>query len=724
MRKWLVIALLVAVATASAAPATIIRTESASNYYLLVFPFFLQQTPSGLGIGDLKYAGVNISFYSEFGTQVVVDLNHNGRPDPGEPHLMIDGDEQKFRSVFIGYSASGCVRPDIEVSQDIGPLWILVDDPVVATYVWVSNKGGDNLAAYGMPYPGKKLAVPPFPGNVYVTPATTEETTISVNGENITLQPGQYVIIPHDGRGFLEISADNPIVGVLVHLGDGSNDTYMTELYPAPTYAVKGSVGREISPDMLAARFPDGEVIKPEVFKASWTPWWKTLIKVVDSTDASDYSGDYYYIRYRLGDHVASAAFMRTSGAEWVDVFKSPTWGGYTLGTYLRTTVAGPASGAGFRVVAPTKGNGYAYLFYDYGADGTYEAVLSAGRLGAVTPRTASVDGAALISEDGLPTVIEGDDGLNSLMAHPAGYGFSKADTDYVAQHLGIAAKQDYRIVMTFIGGPDPIYRTMWSSCAPGATCPIRADIAGDIDSNYYIIVFNTSMIPLTGVEVTPEDAGKTVTVINLTAPLTGILRIYTVKEAGTQALYSGSITIAFTGTDNEEARQPLNPEEGVPGTQPVTPPQTTQPITPPAGTAEVIGEGYRETYIKPLTLNLSWAAEVVKAFQQTGSYELPQTPAIGKQECPATTTTTATQTQTETTTTTEQYGEETETTTTHYGEETSTTTTQTAGQGTAQTRETTTTTPTPGGINTTTLAIIGIIIVVIVAAAAALRKR
>ena len=81
--KRLMMALTIALVLASAA---IPLTQSgvvarASRYSILVFPFFLQTTPSGLGPEDVLYAGVNITFVAPEGGKyylVIANINSPG----------------------------------------------------------------------------------------------------------------------------------------------------------------------------------------------------------------------------------------------------------------------------------------------------------------------------------------------------------------------------------------------------------------------------------------------------------------------------------------------------------------------------------------------------------------------------------------------------------------------------------------------------------------------
>ncbi len=378
-------------------------------------------------------------------------------------------------------------------------------------------------------------------------------------------------------------------------------------------------------------------------------------------------------------------------------------------------------------MLIPSQEKGSTYILYDYGNDGTYEVGMEVdGYISAITPRTGSVDGITYLSSQGLPIIMEGDDGLNSLIAAPAGYGFLRADASRVGEVVGIIKEKGISYVPSFGNLPNPVHSVSWSSCAPGETCPVKVELIDNIETNYYLIAFNASMIPLNAVEVTPNDSGKNIVIANLTAPLHGTLRIYAVGDANGTTQFAGITQVTFMRFDNEKAHPSLDPNDGVPGASEATPPPTTAPITPHEGTAAVNGEGYREAQLSKINIGLGWAREVVKSYQQSGSYELPQTPATGKQACTATTTTsTTTATQTTTSTPTGQ-GEQESTTTTETTATTqaTTTTTSTESGEAGQAVTTVVTTPAGGVTGQTTLIIAGVLVAAVIVGALFFLRR
>ena len=693
----------------------------ASEYSILVFPFFLQTTPSGLGPEDVLYAGVNITFVAPFGAEIVVDLNHNGEPDPGEPALEVDGGDDVY-SVFIGYSRTRCVKPDIEISGDIGPLWILVDTHVVARYVWVGAGEGDNMAGYGMPPPSRQLLAPPLPGNIYVTPASTSETTVEVGGETYTLSPGQYLIIPHDGRGALNITADHPIAAALIHLGDGTNDTYATEVFPAPGYWARKVVGFTLSASDFGVWVPGKGFIEPEVFRYSADYYGQELSKETAPRVASDSDGTYYYIRYDLGGgRVASAAFVRISGIGWDRFF-----GGFVespLSTFIKTTVSYTASGAGYRALIINHGDD-AYLLYDYGRDGTYEVAAEAGgSISVVGPRKGSADTAVVFGRGTTAILLEGSDDLSALMAAPAGVGSSGGDWGVAAEKLGVVRESMATYQPVFGNLPPTIDSISWSEC--GSECYVKARLKPGLSGTRYIVVMNnTSMDPVSGAIVNESMAGEEVKIAAFNQTYPPRITVYVVGYAqGTQGeIDSGELMrvgLASPGSKPEK----LSIEDGIPGTTPEPGPSGPVIKQPGQAQATINGEGYRDLSLSTATLNLGWGAEVATTYASGGTYELPETPALGK-TCGVEETTTTTESTTTTTTTTQETVTHTETTTTTTEAWTETTTTKPPA-GTTAPPPTETTTPPPQGQNTQLIALAGAgVLIIIILAIMAARRR
>ncbi|MCE4625767.1 MAG: hypothetical protein F7C35_07910 [Desulfurococcales archaeon] len=202
------------------------------QWYLTVLPFFLQETPRDLG-SDYGYAEAYVQFFGP--GMVVVDVNHNGQFDPGEPYYRTN--ETDFHVVKIGYDDYGNV-PDIELSPGYGPLWILSDTPVFVSYFVKTGLGGDEVAAYAMPPPGLDFYVPPLPGHLYISPAGPWNVTVIVNSTDVyNINKGQYLMLPHSGGHVLRLHSNRPIVAALIHFGDGYNDTYMTEVIPVSWYS-------------------------------------------------------------------------------------------------------------------------------------------------------------------------------------------------------------------------------------------------------------------------------------------------------------------------------------------------------------------------------------------------------------------------------------------------------------------------------------------------------
>ena len=202
--------------------------ESSNNnkWHLIVMPFFLQKDLSG------EYGLQGVFLYAYGHIEAVIDLNHNGRPDPGEP-VINETEKNKVIYLLIGKS-NRYYDPYVEINKDIGPLWILTKTPLLASEL--VNKDGRYIGAYNMPPPGTSFTIPNLPGTLYISAASPEETHVVVNktGEGVydyTLIPGETLVINTKGR-VIHIESDKPVAIMLMGEPVNRTDVYMTEIIP------------------------------------------------------------------------------------------------------------------------------------------------------------------------------------------------------------------------------------------------------------------------------------------------------------------------------------------------------------------------------------------------------------------------------------------------------------------------------------------------------------
>ncbi len=205
--------------------AMVSTAQEDGEWELVVLPFFLQK--------DLGYTQVAF-LYGQGRIEAVVDLNHNGAYDEGEPLISV-GTGDPGELVYAAIGQGGAYDVYVEIGGDAGPLWLLVKPPVQVSYFIYDSALGFFLA-YNAPPPGTTFIVPPIRGNLYLSPATPQETTVSITGgahdsETYTLSPGDYLVL-NIGDEPVRIESDNPVAAVLVNLGAMNEASFATELAP------------------------------------------------------------------------------------------------------------------------------------------------------------------------------------------------------------------------------------------------------------------------------------------------------------------------------------------------------------------------------------------------------------------------------------------------------------------------------------------------------------
>ncbi len=208
-------------------PAVTLQAQE-RRYVVVAMPFFLQES-----LGSAQAVFVYAYEHLEF----AVDLNYNGRVDPGEPYI------NKTRPGEYLYAAVGIStihRVAVKMARGPSPLWLLVpsDAPVSVGLLAADSSG--YRAAYNAPPPGTRLLVPGLPGKLYVTPATPEGARVTLRNEtgklDYTLAPGQVLVFP-TGSSPVWIVSDKPVSAVLY--GERGRGRFLTEIIPLdPAYAL------------------------------------------------------------------------------------------------------------------------------------------------------------------------------------------------------------------------------------------------------------------------------------------------------------------------------------------------------------------------------------------------------------------------------------------------------------------------------------------------------
>ncbi len=476
-------------------------THEDPEYHLLVFPFFLQVTPRDLGATD-GYAGIYVRAYG--GLRAVVDLNHNGVPDEGEPFINITDAPGRFVTVFIGYSDYSRLKPAVSLPPGTGPLWLLVDRPVLAAYYWVGYSSNDYLAAYAMPPIGESITVPPIPGRVYVAPASPDGANVTVNGTTYELGPMDYLVINHV-NGTLRIEADAPIAAALVAHRDGENDTYATELVPDDWL---GKVNTAVFGSSVTTITGTGEHM--ETYAAVVTENGTALVKVGSWPATAkigdwyySFSGDlkaavYYYLRNVSGSAVRSAAAVVYDSSKWWDYFGVDGYWVSSLkayGAYVSTY--------SLEVFVTTSTEESTALFLDIDNDGTYEAfgwVLTPHGPVTIAPREGETVKVLAISRGGYPAyvVFADPDSYYRVYAVPVAVPVPESRADEFFSALGIGSLADV------LGSKGMSAGSMWNMrwnytagvCRPGTSVKGMYDVTWDQEGveNMYLLSVTPDM--------------------------------------------------------------------------------------------------------------------------------------------------------------------------------------------------------------------------------------
>lgn len=634
-------------AASSVTPAIITQPASAQDteYRLIVFPFFLQVTPRDFGANG-GYAGVYVRAYG--GLKAVVDLNHNGEADAGEPVIDVPDEDGRFVTVFIGYSDYPRLKPAVSLPPGAGPLWLLVDRPVFAAYYWVGYSSNDYLAAYAMPPVGENITVPPIPGKVYVAPAAPEGAVVKVNGTQYELGPMDYLVINHAG-GTLRLEASAPIAAALVALRDGENDTYATELVPDDWFvsedytAIFSSSTTRIwgtgeGMDVYAAVVTKDGVGLIEVRS------WPASVKVGNDV-YYDFGGFgpaaavYYYMRNVDGGVTRSAAAAAYNTSKWWDYFGTS---GYWVSP-LKAYGAGVSTYT-LEVFITSSWLERTAVFLDIDGDGEYEAFgwMSASDGPAViAPPPGEEVGVLAISRDVLPAyvVFADRDSYYRVYAVPYAIPVAEDRAQSFFRALGISSLEDvvpYLSVSKSTGwAVNRDYVT--GECMPGSY--VRAKYSISVGAGWanqsYLLATTPDIRPVTW---NMSNGSKIEVIINSSesSPMPPAVMNF----------------IVMVGDDLKYWVAPLHTqcpasrwlEGSIPGTAPEEGPATQLFAGSLPGTATATSE-YRTSSISPISVDRYWV--INKVLELSGSQITGTTTSTTTTTTPPVTTTQATTTTT-----------------------------------------------------------------------------
>ena len=676
----LALVLLSSLAAATVTPPKQVSAGDSGNYRLLVFPFFLQVTPRDKG-SHSGWAGVYVWAYG--GINLTVDLNHNGIADPGEPSFAVPDQAGRWVRVFIGYSDYHGLKPAIEVGPGAGPLWLLVDRPVLANYYWVGYTEDDNTLAYSMPPPGKEFTVPPLPGILYLSPADPSGAVVNVNGSQYELGPSDYLVIKHAG-GVLRITSDRDVVVALISLKDGLNDTYATEVVPDEWFTDDPAMlfGGNLTRVWGSGDYMETYAIAVTEDGVGVARIWEypASVRIGDKFFHFDArSAVYYYLRSDEGDHISSAALAVYNTSKWWDYFgEEPGYWvtvisayGKDFSTYTRSVFV---SGARYGI------DGTA-VFLDIDGDKAYELFGKVdhviGPLVIAAPPWRSV-GLLVVSESSISVYdIFGDySSFDRAYAEARGVPVPRDRYAELTQHLGLDPLWDIQDdASASIGKSWNIDRDyIRGTCRPGSSVRFRADVDVSLEPAEEIYAFAST--PDWSTNITASSTNGTLTLtLNYESedePMPPMINIFFTAERGGDRAY-------FVSSLHSQCWLPQNLGKEVPGTSPGEGPEVPTVETALEAEAEVLGSSYT-AQIPHLVLDWEWIkSEVTGAPPTTTTTTTP----TGTTTTPPPQTTT-----TPTTTTSPQVQPPIETTT-------PTTTTTTTGATMTETSPTTTTSAT-----------------------------
>ena len=322
------LALTILLLAPSILPATTPQAQE-RRYIVIAMPFFLQES-----LGSAQAVFVYGYEHLEF----AVDLNYNGKVDPGEPYI---NKTRPGEYLYAAIGVSSIHKVAVKMARGPSPLWILVpsDTPVSVGLLAADSSG--YKAAYHAPPPGTRLLVPGLPGKLYLTPATPEGARVSVTNEtgkyDYTLAPGQVLVFP-TGASPVWVESDKPVSAALY--GGKGRGRFLTEIIPLDQAYALYDLALPLHTDRVS-KYLDGLTVYTILVEAvgddAGNYTWLLTRKPASYRDYMDSPGIAYIVAVNSKDGIAVTPVYNLAGwSSWG--FRSTTTGLITYTSWWQSS--------------------------------------------------------------------------------------------------------------------------------------------------------------------------------------------------------------------------------------------------------------------------------------------------------------------------------------------------------------------------------------------------